>query len=541
MTLESVWYLAPETILIATATIIYLVGAFRGDTNPGLEQRLSRSLGVVGFLAAAFALLAPHGETSTLAGPGNSLSADLFSSYIRWLTLGVGFVLLCMSYRPTPRSHESEQIGTLLMAVAGTMLVASARDLVLLFLGLELVSIPTYVLLYVARRGSESQEATIKYFFLSIVSSAVLLYGFSFLYGATGSTNLAAIHDTLAKQSTDPYGAGLIGLIALILLFASFGFRITAVPFHFYAPDVYQGTTHVNAALLSVLPKIVGFVAIMRVMLVAMPGLETFGWRVTLILAIVTMTVGNVMALWQDNLRRLLAYSSIAHAGYMLIGVAVYFAVIGHREQPAVFNGAAGVFFYLAVYALATLGTFAALAWLGSQHAQVETVDDLAGAGRTQPMAAIAIAVFMFSLAGIPPLAGFWGKLALFTGAVETALDLQLPQTIITGPDAASLSRWLMALAIVGVLNAAIAAAYYLRIVAALFFRPATGELRAQGGVGAMLGMLACLVGVVLVGIHPSGLDQQSRSAVAATRPAKNTATSQVMETRPKSEVAAAR
>ena len=256
--------------------------------------------------------------------------------------------------------------------------------------------------------------------------------------------------------------------MALLLVFAGMGFRMTAVPFHFYAPDVYQGTSNPNAGLLSTLPKIAGLLVVVRVIMASMPGheLQGLGWRIALVMAVLTMTLGNVLALWQDNIRRLLAYSSIAHAGYMLIGVAVGFATAAGGEAPLEINGIGTALFYLGVYCLATIGAFAALNYLGSAERQIDGVDELNGLGRTRPAAALALAVAMFSLAGVPPLAGFWGKLTLFTGALEVG---------------GTLRPWFVGLAVIGAVNAAIAMAYYLRVVAVMYFRASRDDGQGRG------------------------------------------------------------
>ena len=204
--------------------------------------------------------------------------------------------------------------------------------------------------------------------------------------------------------------------MALALLFGGLCFRITAVPFHFYAPDVYQGTSYPNAALLSVIPKAAGFVVLARLLVAAMPGMEVYAWRTAAVIAVLTMTTGNVLALWQDDLRRLLAYSSIAHAGYMLIGLAVALAT---GNEPGSWNGLAALGFYLVVYAAATLGAFAVLEHLGRPERRIDGVDELAGLGQTRPVAAALLAVFLLSLMGVPPLGGFWGKFCIFGSALN--------------------------------------------------------------------------------------------------------------------------
>ena len=269
----------------------------------------------------------PDGGTPTadsVLSSQENLVADPLARDGRWLSLAAGVLLVLMAWDSTGTDQPAEYFGTILLLIAGLMLTAGAGDLVLLFVGLELVSIPTYILLYLGRGDVQSQESAVKYFYLSILSSALFLYGLSFLYGLAGRTDLHAIHSRVAGAVDG--GFAPLAHAALILILAGLGFRIAAVPFHFYAPDVYQGTTHANAGLLAVAPKIAGLLALVRLSAAALPGLQGYGWVVVMILAILTMTLGNVTALWQNNLRRLLAYSSIAHAGYMLIGLAVYLA-----------------------------------------------------------------------------------------------------------------------------------------------------------------------------------------------------------------------
>lgn len=496
MTGDAILYLLPELLLIAVATGIYVLGAFAAS-------RTAWSCAAVGGIVAAGAALAMQNHSPALSG--GPLTADALALYGRWLALAVGLLFALLSSRVDADVPRPEFAGTLLMVVAGTMLVAAAGDLVLMFLGLELISIPTYLLLYIARRSPDSQEAAAKYFFLSVLSSAVLLYGLSFLYGVGGSTDLGEVRAAFAARAAAG-GLGPLAALALVLVFAGLGFRVAAAPFHFYAPDVYQGTTNGNAGLLSVVPKVAGFVALVRLTMLAMPGMEELGWRMALILAMLTMTVGNVLALWQDNVRRLMAYSSIAHAGYMLIGLAVGFAAAGDAGRPAAVDGVGALLFYLSVYAVATTGTFAALAWLGRDGEQIDTVDQLAGLGRARPIAGLAIAAFMFSLAGVPPLAGFWGKLQLFLSALSVDSG---------GASVTPVQGWFLALAVVGVANAAIAAAYYLRIVGVMYFRSAETDALspAEGGAGAFAAMLLCAVLTLVLGVLPGPLLQQATLA----------------------------
>ena len=491
---ETILLLSAEIVLVVTAVTIYLAGAMFS------APRLWRWLAGAGLALSALALW----RLGNTADPGGPLLVDPLACYGRWLALAVGAILLLLGARPLATGGTAEYLGTLLLVLAGLMLAAAAADLVLLLVSLELISIPTYILLYMGRRDPAAQEAAAKYFFLSILASAMMLYGFSFLYGATGSMQLATIRSVLASPDVMPAGFALLLKLALVLIFAGLSFRVAAVPFHFYAPDVYQGTTHGNAALLSVLPKAAGLLVLVRLLLTAMPGLpphawDPDAWRIALALAVLTMTVGNVLALWQDNLRRLLAYSSIANAGYMLLGLAV---ALAGSAAPSRWDGIAAMLFYLAVYAAATLGTFAALVYLGQQRQPVEAIDELAGLGRTRPLAAAAVALFMFSLAGLPPLAGLWGKLLVFGSALSV-------EAATGGP----LRPWFVAAAIVGVFNAAVAAVYYLRIVAIMYFRTPLATPKAQGGPGPWVATMLCAILVLALGVFPGPLMRAAQSA----------------------------
>jgi NADH-quinone oxidoreductase subunit N len=483
---ETLSTFAAEALLIAVAAAIYMAGAC--VDRPGLW----RWIALAGFASAAASL-----SVSPLALAADApVGADPLGQYMRWLALGSGLLVACTAWRPLAGAGTPEYVGSLVLAVAGTMLVAGARDLVVLFVALELVSIPTYIVLYLARRDGASQEAAAKYFYLSVLSSAMLLYGFSFLYGAAGSMDLAVIRDRLASPSAASGGMDVFAKIALGLILAGLGFRITAAPFHFYAPDVYQGTTHANAAVLSVLPKIVGLTALVRVVIAAMPGTESYAWPAVMALAMLSMTLGNVLALWQDNVRRLMAYSSIAHAGYLLIGVTV--ALVPGTSAGGVWNGIGAMLFYLLVYAVATIGAFAALAALGRGEKQIDRVDELAGLawseGRVRRVMAWAIAIFMFSLTGIPPLAGFWGKLSLFSSALSVGRA-----------ESADARPWLIALAVVAVVNSAISAAYYLRIVGVMFFRmpPAAAEGKEGSGDGLFAALACAAFSLFIIGFQP--------------------------------------
>ena len=537
-TAETIGLLTPEIILIAAATGLYMLGAFARlrDAATWIAVAAVMVAGMAMFVQDhRLGLFSVSSVPSTLNGP---LVVDLFGHTVRWAILVIGVLIVMLTANARGSQQRCEENASLLMMLAGLMLTATANDLVLLFVGLELVSIPTYIVLYIGQHDSRGQEAASKYFFLSILSSAVMLYGFSFLYGVAGSTRLDQI---AAALSAGEHGADAAHLgatlapLAMLLIFAGLAFRLSAVPFHFYAPDVYQGTSNLNAGVLSTVPKIAGLAVLSRIMLAAMPGWELFGWKVVLVVSILTMTLGNVLALWQNNIRRMLAYSSIAHAGYLLIGLAV--ALAGRTTETGVarvgatvidnrLNGLGAAWFYLAVYMLATLGTFAALVYLGRDDSQINTLGDMLGLGRRHPIVAMFIALFMFSLAGIPPLAGFFGKFSLLYGALT--LDEYSSQ------NAVWIRPWFLALAVVAVLNAAVAAAYYLRVVGAMYFSAPKAVPTAPPAKGANFGpafaMTVCAAMVVLIGLAPKEiLNISLRAGQSIQEPTPNNATAQAV------------
>jgi NADH-quinone oxidoreductase subunit N len=487
--------LLPEIILGVVGTLVFL-----GGTWKQVQASTWGIVSLVGLALSFAAVLARSGDPG--AGLDSIVVVDGLSVAVELSTLVLGFllVLTAVSSQST-EDTAAEFFALLLLMLSGVMLVSLANDLVLLFLSLELISVPTYILLYAGRRDYASQESALKYFLLSVLSAAILLYGFSFVYGLTGATNLSAVREVLTATYGEGSGAStgdgsVLGMVALVLLFAGLGFKIAAVPFHFYAPDVYQGTTAMNAGLLSVLPKVAGIVAIIRLTMEAMVGFEAAGVSIALILALISMSAGNCLALLQNNVRRMMAYSGIAHAGYLLIGIAIGFWDISRPDASlnagtGLPGGVRACLLYLAAYSLATVGLFAVLHYLPRKGRQIDTVDDLTGLVRSQPLMAICAAIFLFSLSGIPPLPGFWGKLALFTGALAAREPTGYIET------------GFLLLAVVGVINAAIGAVYYLRIVAVMFLNDPLTAHQPEGGRSAYLaaGVTAALV--LVLGIVP--------------------------------------
>ncbi len=482
---DAIQFVLPEAVLIAAVCVIFFAAPFlvseRGEARPGLRHRWGW-LALVAWVAAGMIWWQSSVQPVTL-GP---FVLDHLAWYVRGMMLAVGCVLSLLQWNQADDNRSAECQACLLAIGAGVNLTAAANDLVVLFLGLELVSIPTYLFLIMPRRDAPAQEATTKYFLLSIFSSGLLLFGLSYLYGTTGTTNLQSIYDAVRRADLE----NLPTLLAIgqVLIIAGLGFRITAAPFHFYAPDVFQGCQVSGAAMLSVVPKIAGFVALSRLLLVPMPAphspwlmvwsLEPVLWW----LAVITMFTGNILALLQTDVRRMLAYSSVSHAGYMLVGLTVGFRT---TASP---NGLEALAFYLAVYAVMTLGAFAALAAAGRPDRKIETIDDLAGLARTRPGIALMLVVCLFSLTGLPPTAGFLGKLNLFLAAWG--------QNSETG-------RWLAGLLAV---NAAIGAGYYLRLIATIVLRDPARTEAEPAEASSLLALTLCTLATFAFFVVPGWL-----------------------------------
>jgi len=501
---ESFVILLPQTILAVCACLFILGGTFPIPARSWGPL----SLGAIVLSGIALAFTSGHVISTTALPAVDPTSLD---TVVLWGTLLVGglFVLTAMGSQSQSQT-AAEFYGLLLLLLSGVMLVAVARDLILIFLSLELISIPTYVLLYLGRRDNPNQEAATKYFLLSVLSAAVLLYGFAFLYGLTGSTRLDAIRGVLeiayrSNNGAAPTTGSTLGIIALVLIVAGLGFKIAAVPFHFYAPDVYEGTSAFNAGLLAVMPKLAGFVALIHIASQSLVGFETTGQQLALILAAITMTGGNCLALLQTNIRRMLAYSSIAHAGYMLIGLAVGFWETWNRQIGLDAAGNAGLMglpggvraslLYLLAYSLTSVGLFAALVYLARPGKQVDHIDELTGLAKNQPIVATAIAIFLFSLAGIPPLPGFWAKLSVFASALSVRQE-------VTGGVFAAHPAFVW-LAVIGALNAAIGGVYYLRMIALMFLNDPLSSARPAGGRPAFVAVVCSALLVVGFGLAP--------------------------------------
>jgi NADH-quinone oxidoreductase subunit N len=535
--LSTLQLLLPQTILASLACLFFLGGTF------AVSPRRWGPLALVALALSAAALLyssrlnISNDDRDVLAVSRTSLALGF-----QWSCLVIGALFVLMSIQAQSETKTAgEFYGLLLLVVSGMMLVSAASDLVLIFLALELISLPTYVLLYLGGRDYANQEAATKYFLLSVISAAVLLYGFALLYGLTGTTRLAGISEVLSTsyssgQSGVPSAGGsVLGIIALVLIAAGLGFKLAVVPFHFYAPDVYEGTSAFNAGLLAVAPKAAGLFALIRVLSETMVGFETTGQQLTLILAGITMTAGNCLALLQTNVRRLLAYSSIAHAGYMLVGIAVGFwdawnpalsldAAGGAMAGLGLPGGVRASILYLLAYSLANVGLFGVLVYIGRPGKQIEHVDDLTGMAKTQPLVAIMAALFLFSLAGIPPLPGFWAKLSVFASALSVRQEVR--------DSLYSVHPAFAVLAVVGMVNAAIGAVYYLRLVSAMFLNDPLSTQRPGGGRPAFATVCCSAVLVVAFGVLPGPVFRYLQDSRDQPTTATTAAASSVMRAR---------
>ena len=524
-------WIIPECILGFFACVLFLGGSWK------LSRHAWGTVALLGLFGAGIALLFQGlPEYASLAAARSGLYAspiwlDRLTLYIKAVSIIGGAIFVLFSWDEVSEEHAAEYHACLLTIVAGSCFTAAANDLVTLFLALELISIPTYVTLYLARSDDAGKEAGVKYFLLSIFSSAILLFGFSYLYGLAGTTNLQGVADALARGVRPEEAMPGLALVAVVLVVAGLCYKMTAVPFHFYAPDVYQGTSTGAAALLAFLPKMAGFVALIRVLgflpfelvvhhpnvvermpeqtgPILGPQVSTLLW----IIAAVTMTLGNILALLQDNIKRMLAYSSVAHAGYMLIGLTVApYILEGRGPNTAVTStGVDAVLFYIVSYGAMTVGAFAVLAYLSTRQRSVETVDDLGGLSQTHPGVALLMTLFLLSLIGIPATAGFVGKFLLFFGAFSYQYD---PGNTALS-EMARLFRWL---ALIGVINAAIGGWYYLRIIAAMYLRSPLQPLAKTTPAPRLVAIWACAVVTLVFGIYPKPLLDRARAATANT------------------------
>lgn len=436
------------------------------------------------------------------AAAGSGLVHDGTAHFVRVAALIMGVLLTLVAWFQPVADEQNEFFAMMLFSLAGLLLVGAASDLVVLFLALELLSIPTYVMVVLSRTRAPALEAGTKYFYLGAMAAAVTAYGFSLLYGVGGSANLAQVigrvSSALAQpEEVLPYSLAVLGLL---LSLGGLFFKIAAVPLHFYIADVYQGAASPVAGLLGFVPKLAGFVAIMRIVgLTEWQTLQGGLFWLLWIAAVLSMTVGNVLALWQTNIKRMLAYSGIAHSGYMLVGI-----LAGPPRGDGGFlgDGVAAVLYYVVIYGIANLGAFAVLNLLRVRGEPCEELRDVAGLIRRQMGPALLLVLAMFTLMGLPPTPGFWGKLSLFGGALAVA-------------DAAPAATqwWIYALVVLGVLNSAMAAAYYLRVIAACLVYESDEPVEAVTRDAPQIGAALCGFLTLIFAFYPTVLLNAGRAA----------------------------
>ena len=462
------WHaLSPEIVLTVTACVVLVVDLFMPDDAKWVAMPLSAA-GIIGTLAAVVSLIGS--DRLTLGG---SFEVDPFALVFKGLFCVIGLVLLALSFHffRSGTYYQGEYYFLMLCSLLGGLVIASARDLISVFIAIELISTPAFVMAGLRKRDPKSNEAALKFFLFGVLSSAVMLYGMSLVYGFTGGeTNLAAINQALAGSADEP-----IVVLAVFFVVVGFAFKISAVPFHFWTPDTYEGAPSPVAAFLSTASKIGGFVGVLVLMFRAFPEVAD-AWRPAFaVLAVLTMSVGNLIALRQRHIIRLLAYSGIAQSGYILVTL----ALIDPGNVASSRQAFQSAIIYLAIYGLMDAGAFsAAIAF--ARKGGTYFIDDYAGLWRRSPALAVMLAGFLVSLAGAPPMAGAWAKLFVFLAAIEAEV------------------YWI---AVVMGVNAVIAAWYYLAVVKRMFFdspevpEPVEVPYLLQGAMGvAAAGLVAAFV-----------------------------------------------
>ncbi|HXN68168.1 MAG TPA: NADH-quinone oxidoreductase subunit NuoN [Bradyrhizobium sp.] len=432
MSFESAGYqllpVLPELVLAAGAMVLLMIGAYRGaETATGLVTALAVGLLV---LTGALELWLPAGKLMTFGG---SFIVDDFARFLKILALigSAATLVLSAEYLADPSRRIFEYSILVLLSTLGMMVLISAGDLIMLYLGLELMSLALYVVAASNRDNAKSTEAGLKYFVLGALSSGMLLYGASLIYGFTGTVSFAGV---AAAVKT-----GSVGIVfGIVFLLAGLCFKISAVPFHMWTPDVYEGAPTPVTAFFASAPKVAALAVFTRVALTAFPGVVSQWQQIVVFVAIASMALGSFAAIGQKNIKRLMAYSSIGHMGFALVGLAA-----GTAE------GAQGVLVYISIYVAMTLGSFAVILTMKRNGQHFENISDFSGLSRTNPLLAFFFAMLLFSLAGIPPLAGFFAKWYVFVAAIKAGL---------------------FTLAVVGVVTSVVGAYYYLTIIKVMYF-----------------------------------------------------------------------
>src|SRR5262245_23681534 len=449
----------PEIVLAVGAMLLLMVGAFRDERAiKGIDGAAILMLIVAGVIVA----LLPAGKLVTFDG---SFVVDGFARFLKLLALtgSAAAILMSSHYLEAEKRQRFEYSILILLATTGMLMLISAADLIALYLGLELMSLALYVVAAINRDSVRSTEAGLKYFVLGALSSGMLLYGASLVYGFTGTVTFTGIAKAASQAGPGHTNLGLV--FGLVFLFAGFCFKVSAVPFHMWTPDVYEGAPTPITAFFAAAPKVAGIAMFVRTTIVAFRGILTQWQQMVVFVAIASMALGAFAAIGQHNIKRLMAYSSIGHMGFALVGLAA-----GTQE------GVQGVLVYMAIYVAMTLGTFACILAMRRDGQMVENIADLSGLARTKPAMAFFFALLLFSLAGIPPLAGFFAKFYVFLAAIKAGL---------------------FTLAVIGVVTSVVGAYYYLTIVKIMYFEepakpfePMPHELRAVLAVTGLFNLL---------------------------------------------------
>ncbi len=464
----------PELLIVLSAIVLLLFGVIKKDNAGGGVT----ALGIIALgLAALLVAVGPSERTLTFGG---MFVVDAFGVFSKMLVLLASAVTLAMSrswLRAEGLDHPEYPV-LVLFATLGMMLMISANNFMSLYLGLELQSLALYVLAASQRDSSRATEAGLKYFILGSLASGMLLYGASLVYGFGGTTGFDALAKAMAVES--PVGV----TVGMVFIMAGLAFKISAAPFHMWAPDVYEGAPTPVTAFFAVAPKIAAFALLLRVLTGPFGAMVEQWQQVIVFVSIASMAVGAFAAIVQTNIKRLMAYSSIGHVGFALVGLAAGGA-----------DGVRSVLIYLAIYLAMNAGAFAVILSMRQKGRALEGIDDLAGLSKTHPMMALALAIFMWSMAGIPPFAGFWSKWMVFSVAID---------------------KGMIALSVIGVLTSVVSAFYYLRVIKVMYFdEPADGLDRSISAPVALVMGLATLA-ILLFNLVPAGLFSSATAAAAS-------------------------
>ncbi len=439
MSVQDFYLLAPEIILTVLGFSILLLGLI----FPRMYRETLIAVALIG-LAAAFFVATYHWNNTAATAFYGMISVDKFTTGFQCLFIIAAGLTLMLSLNSLEEKYlsYSEYFALIIFATVGMMLMASSAHLLTLFLGLETLSVSLYILAGFRRDDARALESSFKYFLLGAFASGFLLYGIALLYGSVGSASLTALAAHLTQNPA--VGSQPLFMTGLVLMIIGFGFKIALAPFHTWAPDVYQGAPTPISAFMATGSKAAGFAALMRLLLAANVMTAELWQQVFWVIAVATMTIGNIIALRQENIKRMLAYSSIAHAGYILVGA------IANNE-----TGYAGILFYLLSYTFMNVGAFGVVSYLAKAEKEYVLISEYRGLAYRRPFAALAMAIFMFSLSGVPPTAGFLSKFYVFSGAVQAGY------------------LWLV---ILGVINSMISLYYYLGVIVVMFMQEPEGE-----------------------------------------------------------------